>query len=167
MRWTRNNLNHAVTAVALLVLLAALPWAILDTLETGRVYLFSWQFVEELPQRFSGPGRFRFILQPLVAILLGGRDGLADARAGQRPYLYALLVGSAQRKALMLGALNAIRNLMAMGITLDALAQFLIYGQVHPGAALLIGPVLICIPYAVARALANRLARLGRHDKDD
>jgi hypothetical protein len=52
-----------VTVLALLVLAIALPFAIVDTFETGRVYLFSKQFIEELPQRFTGPGRLRFILQ--------------------------------------------------------------------------------------------------------
>jgi len=51
-----------VTALALLVIVAAIPAAIVDTIETGRVYVFSRQFLEELPRRFTGPGRFRFIL---------------------------------------------------------------------------------------------------------
>jgi hypothetical protein len=56
-----------VTVLALLVLAIALPFAIVDTFETGRVYLFSKQFIEELPQRFTGPGRLRFILQRVKA----------------------------------------------------------------------------------------------------
>ena len=50
----------------------------------GGVYVFSSQFLEEL---FAGPGRFRFIMQPVLAILLGVRGGLADARAGNPTYL--------------------------------------------------------------------------------
>ena len=74
-----------VTVLALLVIAAAIPYAIVDTIEKGRVYLFSSQFLEELPQRFSGSGRLRFILQPLLAILLGVRGGMADAKAGNPP----------------------------------------------------------------------------------
>jgi hypothetical protein len=51
-----------VITLALLVIVAAIPFAIIETIETGRVYLFSRQFVEELPHRFTGPGCFRFIL---------------------------------------------------------------------------------------------------------
>jgi hypothetical protein len=40
-----------VTALATLVIVAAIPFAIMDTIETGRVYLFSSQFLEELPRR--------------------------------------------------------------------------------------------------------------------
>jgi hypothetical protein len=51
-----------------------------------------------------------------------------------------------------------IRDLVAIGIILDAVAQFLIFRQIHPGAALRVGPVLIATPYALARALSNRWA---------
>jgi len=128
-----------------------------DTFETGRGYLFSRQFFEELPQRFSGPGRFRFILQPLIAALLGWRGGVSDARLGRSPYIYGMFMDEKNRRELMRSGMNAVRHLVAMGIILDAVAQLLIYSQVHPGAALVVGPVLICIPYAVARALTNRV----------
>jgi hypothetical protein len=72
-----------VTVVALLVIAIALPFAIMDTIETGRVYGFSKQFFEELPQRFTGPGRFRFILQPIVASLLGIRRRACVCGLGQ------------------------------------------------------------------------------------
>ena len=52
-----------------------------------------------------------------------------------------------------------------MAIVLDAAAQLLIYRQVHPGAALAIGPVLICLPYALSRAASNRAAR--RRERKD
>lgn len=158
----RVSIGTILTLLAALILLAGLPSAVRDTLQTGRVYLFSRQFLEELPQRLTGPGRLRFIFQPAVAILLGWRGGLGDARAGRMPYLYGLLVDGAERKELARSGLTAVRNLVAVGIILDSVAQLLIYRQVHPGAALVVGPVLICVPYAVARALANRVTRLAR-----
>ena len=42
---------------------------------------------------------------------------------------------------------------------MDAVAQLLIYKVIHPGAALLIGPLLVGVPYAMSRALTGRLAR--------
>ena len=44
-----------------------------------------------------------------------------------------------------------------MGILMDALFQWIILGVSHPGAALAVGPVLIVVPYSIARAFANRL----------
>jgi len=152
-----------VKVLALLVIAAAIPFAIVDTIEKGRVYLFSSQFLEELPQRFSGSGRLRFILQPLLAILLGVRGGMTDAKTGNPPYLFGLLFAAGQRRELLQSAGEAISTLLAMGIILDVVFQVVLYREVHPGAALLIGPILICTPYALSRALTNRLARsLGR-----
>jgi hypothetical protein len=54
---------------------------------------------------------------------------------------------------------ETIRDIVAIGIILDAMAQFLIFRQVHPGATLLSGPVRIAAPYACARAAANRVSR--------
>jgi len=167
MKVTRSTVSTIVTAVAVLILVAAIPSAVRDTFESGRVYLFSRQFLEELPQRLTGPGRLRFVLQPLVAIALGWRSGLSDARTGRPPYLYGLLMGGENRKELLRSGLASIRDLLAIGIVLDAVAQLLIYGQVHPGAALVVGPVLICIPYGVARALTNRVARLAQRDSGE
>jgi len=147
-----------VTALAIVVIVAALPFAIAETLQTGRVYVFSRQFLEELPQRFTGPGRLRFILQPAIAILLGLRGGLADARTGNPPFLFGLLFDAARRRELLRSGVATIRNLLAFGIILDVVFQWVLYGAVHPGAAVLIGPILICAPYAIARALTTRVA---------
>ena len=116
-----------MTAVATLVIVAAIPFAILDTIETGRVYLFSRQFLEELPRRFTGPGRLRFILQPMLAVLLGVRGGLADARAGAPPYLLGLLFHAGRRKELLRSGAAAISTLLAMGIILDVVFQLVLY----------------------------------------
>jgi hypothetical protein len=153
------NGSTIITGVAALVLLAAIPSAIQDTFATGRVYLFSWELLADLPARFTGPGRMRFVLQPAVAIALGLRGGLADARAGRPPYLMGLLLDPLHRWAYVRTGVATIRDIVAIGIILDVVAQFLIFRQVRPGAALLIGPVLITAPYAIARALTNRAVR--------
>ncbi len=80
-----------LVSLAALVLITAIPSAIREALESGRIYLFSWEFLSDLPARLTGPGRFRFVLQPTMAILLGLRGGLADAQAGRPPYLEGVL----------------------------------------------------------------------------
>ncbi len=156
MKLTRSTI---ITGLAVLVLVAAIPSAIREAFESGRIYLFSWDFLADLPKRLTGPGRFRFILQPTVAIILGIRGGRADARAGRHPFLYGLLVHAAHRREYLRTGLATIRDIVAIGIILDAVAQLLIFRQIHPGAALVVGPVLIGMPYALARALSNRWAR--------
>jgi hypothetical protein len=157
--------NQRVTLIlaslTLLVLILSVPGSLRDAFERGGFYLFSWQFFEDIPKRLTGPGRFRFVLQPAIATLLGIRDGRLDARAGRPPYLYNLLFYQGQRRDLLWSGFNSVVNLVLMGILLDAIAQWLILGASYPGAALLIGPTLITLPYVLARALANRVVRLA------
>ncbi len=157
MKLTRSTI---ITGLAVLVLVAAIPSAIREAIESGRIYLFSWEFLADLPARLRGPGRFRFVLQPTMAILLGLRGGLADARAGRPPYLMGLLFDPLHRREYMRTGLTAIRDIVALGIILDVVAQFLIFRQVHPVAALVVGPVLIATPYSLARAVTNRVTQL-------
>jgi hypothetical protein len=56
------------------------------------------------------------------------------------------------------GALSSVSNLIAVAILLDVISQYLIFREIHPGAALILGPVLIALPYSLSRALANRIA---------
>jgi hypothetical protein len=109
--------------------------------------------------RLSGAGRLRFILQPMAAVFIGMRDGIRDSRLGSPPFLSALVFQRERRKDLLRGAFAAVRDLVAVAIILDVIAQFLIFRNVHSGAALLLGPVLITLPYSISRALANRIAR--------
>jgi hypothetical protein len=158
----KHRRETLVTAITIVVIAIAMVAAVIDTIETGRVYVFSRQFLEELPRRFTGPGRFRFLLQPTLAIVFGVRGGLADAKAGSPPYLFGLLFAGGHRREMLRDGAAAIRNLLAAGIIMDLLFQMVLYRSVHPGAALLIGPIFICGPYALSRALANRVAARPR-----
>ena len=150
--------------LTLAALAASVPGSIRDGWQRGGFYVFSHEFLEELPRRLYGPGRFRFLLQPAVAIALGVKAGRADAGAGRRPYLWALLVGGGERRELLRDGFDTIAHLLLAGILADSVAQWLVYGSSHPGAALEVGPVLIALPYAASRALANRASRIaGRH----
>ena len=148
-----------LAGLTLLVLFVSVPGALRDAYERGGFYLFSQAFLEDLPKRLTGPGRFRFVLQPLVATLLGIRSGIADARAGRPPYLLGLLTDGEHRLELMRDGLSTVANLLLMGILLDSVFQWMILGQSYPGPALIVGPVLITAPYAIARALSNRASR--------
>jgi len=101
-----------VMVLAILIIAIALPFAIVDSFETGRVYLFSRQFIVELPQRFTGLGRFWFILQPATASLLGIRGGIRDTNAGNPPYLFRLPFNPGYRREFPRSGVAAIRNLL-------------------------------------------------------
>ena len=144
-----------LTAIALAV---SLPGSAREAWERGGIYLFSRAFFEDLPGRLTGPGRFRFLLQPVVAVALGIAAGRVDARSGRPPYLIALALRPELRAKLLRGALRDVLNLLLIGILVDSVCQWLILGASYPGAALVVGPVLITVPYALARALSNRAA---------
>jgi hypothetical protein len=150
--------------LTLFVLVLSLPGALRDAFDRGGLYLFSRGFLEDLPTRLAGPGRFRFVLQPLVATLLGIRSGVADARAGRLPYLFGLVTDRRRRRELVRDGLATVANLLLLGVLLDAVFQWVILGVSHPGAALVVGPVLIVAPYAIARALSNRVAGSNARD---
>ena len=133
-----RRLTLVLVVITATVLVLASPRAMRNNLTRGGFYVFTTEFLTDIPKRLAGPGRFRFILQPTVAMLLGARDGIADARAGQPPYLLAMLTGSSSRRALAASALAAIANLVLMGILLDAVFQRVILGVAYPGAALLV-----------------------------
>ena len=151
-----------LAGLTLLVLVLSLPGSLRDAFDRGGFYLFSRAFIEDIPKRLTGPGRFRFILQPVTAIILGIRNGLADARAGRPPYLYGVLMQQRLRRELVRSGFETVVNLLLMGILMDAVCQWLILGASYPGAALVVGPVLIAGPYTCARALSNRFARRRR-----
>ena len=154
-----RNVTVVLAALTVFVLALSVPVSLRYAHEHGGFYLFSRAFFEDIPKRLTGPGKFRFLLQPLIAIILGIRSGLADARAGLPPYLYAVLFKPDLRREMMRSALVAIVNLLLMGILIDSVCQWLILGISYPGAALVVGPVLIVTPYTVSRAVTNRLAR--------
>ena len=151
-----------LASVTLLVLVLSAPASLRDAYDRGGVYLLSHDFFADIPKRLLGPGRFRFILQPLIATILGIRNGMADARVGRPPYLWGVLYHGNLRGELIKSSFKTVANLLLMGILMDSVAQWLILGISYSGAALVVGPVLVMGPYVVARALSNRVVRLRR-----
>ena len=150
--------SSVLTVVVIIVLLSALPSAIRRIIQTGDPYLFTERFFADLWARLSGPGRLRFILQPTAAVLLGVRDGKRDARLRCPLFLSGLVFQGIHQRNLWRSALSSVRDLVAIAIILDLISQILIFREIHPGAALLLGPVLIATPYSISMSLTNWLA---------
>ena len=94
----RGWVTWVLGGLTLLVLLVSVPGSLREAFDRGGFYLFSRAFLEDLPKRLTGPGRF--LLQPLMAIALGIRGGVADARASRAPYLMRLLTERERRDEL-------------------------------------------------------------------
>lgn len=117
---------------------------------------------ETLEAMLSGPGRARFVFQPLLAIVLGVRDGRSDSALGRPPYLYALAFTSV-RKQEVTTALRTLTKPLAIAVILDAILQYVIFDAVRLWQALVVGIALIALPYAVARGLTGRYLRRRSH----
>ena len=158
----KQIVRRVVFALVILVLVASVPSSLRYAYQHGGFYMFSKQFLIDLPKRLTGPGRFRFVLQPTVAIFLGIRAGIADRRAGRPPYIFSLLSDRKRRWELLKEGIAEVSTLVAFAILLDAISQWLILRAIYPGPALVVGPVLIAFPYSASRALANRFSRAGK-----
>ncbi|HEU5233502.1 MAG TPA: hypothetical protein VFU50_11620 [Terriglobales bacterium] len=161
MKVTRTSILFVIVAI---VLLSAVPGSIRRIVQTGDPYLFTKHFFHDMLARLTGPGKLRFIIQPTVAIILGARHGIKDSRANLRPFLSMLTFHASHRRHAFATAIADVRDLVAIAILLDIISQALIFHNIHPGAALILGPVLIAIPYSLARELANRIFR-GRRPR--
>jgi hypothetical protein len=90
---------------------------------------------------------FRLILQPLVAIILGVRLGLTEERPARTSLRDALVP-------------------VGVAVLTDAILQVLTLGRVRPVAALLVGVLVVWLPFAIARELTAWLwnrPRSGEH----
>ncbi len=104
----------------------------------------------------EGPANLRFIVQPILAILLGIRDGRRDARLGAVPFVWRVFTQPAERRSMLGAALKAITVPLVIGVILDGVVQYLLFGRVRVVLALLVGALLVGFPYSASRGLANR-----------
>lgn len=114
-------------------------------------------FWEGIVRSLSGRGQFRLILQPTVALVLGVRLGIADGQNGRAPFLFRLLTGKQGRWSLFKHSLWDAAIPLTIACALDGVLQYLTLGRVRPLAALVVGALLVWIPFAISRALANRM----------
>lgn len=154
--------SFILTLIVLAVLLAAVPGSLRDLWHNGP-YLFTERFFEHLAARLTGPGKFRFILQPIMAIIIGSRNGIADGRANLPNFLWGVAFHAQHRRHLVRSSIAGVRDLVAIAILLDVIFQAIIFREVHPGAAMIVGPVLIAIPYSLSRALSNRIYKARKN----
>lgn len=120
---------------------------------------FPHSFTEGLTERLTGPGKGRFIVQPLVAIAFGVRDGIADAKQGLPPYFDRVLFTSKRKMYEVRTALKHIAAALTFGIVLDLIFQWVVFQALFLLPALLVGSILVTLPYLLARGLSDRIAR--------
>jgi hypothetical protein len=119
----------------------------------------SGRIFSDLIERTTGPLHFRLLMQPAVALFLGIRDGLKDARENKPAYFWAIFTMPSGRADLLKSGFKSIVKLFVMAFVLDAIYQILAVGRFYAGEALLVALVLAFVPYLLIRGPANRIAR--------
>lgn len=107
----------------------------------------------------SGKGQLRFLIQPLVAIFLGARLGVADAKEGQQPFLFRVFRAGTERGELLKRSLADVVMPLCLGIVIDGILQYYTLGVVRLLHAAIVGVLLVWLPYALSRAITNRIVR--------
>lgn len=114
----------------------------------------------ELIARDNGPLFFRFICQPLVAMIFAVRVGRRDARE-QRPAFFWRVVGEpTQRRFLLRELWKDIGKLFLVAVVLDIIYQIIALHWIYPIQTLIVATVLAIVPYLVFRGLTNRFMTL-------
>ncbi|MEZ4599619.1 MAG: hypothetical protein R2940_07505 [Syntrophotaleaceae bacterium] len=117
------------------------------------------RMLEDLVGRFHGPLTFRFILQPIMAILFAIRDGYKDAKSGKAPYFYALFTSPGHRREMLREGWKSVGKIFILAVILDLVYQYIVLPRFFPVEALLISTALALVPYLIVRGPVNRVVR--------
>ena len=111
--------------------------------------------LEHLVGRIDGPFRFRIVLQPVVAAVIGLLIGLKDARARRPPFFWMLLKDRIHRRELLLEGWRNTSRVFIVAVLIDVIYTIAVLHWVYPLQSLLVAAVLALAPYALVRSSAN------------
>ncbi|HEX7795283.1 MAG TPA: hypothetical protein VF456_13065 [Vicinamibacterales bacterium] len=123
-------------------------------------------FVSDLIDRVHGPFSFRFVLQPLMALLYAARDGLADARAGRPPYFWTMFTKLEDRSRLLREGWKAVTRVVLLGVAMDTIYQLIVFRWIHPLQLVTVVLGLAFLPYVIFRGPIGRIASWWRNRTD-
>lgn len=118
------------------------------------------RFVEHFVHRLDGPLHFRFIVQPLMAIIFATLDGVKDAKLGKAAYGWAVFTSSEHRKELLKDGWKHFGKIFILAIILDVIYQIKVHHAFYPLETLLTALVLAVVPYVLLRGPVNRVMRM-------
>lgn len=116
------------------------------------------RFAENLVDRISGPMKFRFVLQPVMAVIFAVIAGLKDAKTGKPPYFWALFTNPAERAGMLKDGWKSVGKVFVLALVLDIVYQIIVLHTVYPGEVLIVALALAIVPYLIVRGLVTRIA---------
>jgi len=117
------------------------------------------RFWSDLVARVHGPFSFRFVLQPVMAILYAARDGIVDARQGRPPYFWTIFTRPGERWERLREGQKAVARVIALGVLMDVVYQLLMFHRIYLLQLIVIVLALAFVPYVIFRGPLNRIAR--------
>jgi tryptophan-rich sensory protein len=154
---TKNQILLARVVVAIII--AFLIAGALTYGFSAEVRQRTWH---DLLQRPDEVMRFRFILQPAMAVLAALHDGIQDAKLGRSPYLWTLLNSAAERSGRLAEGVIATARILLLGLCMDTVYQLIVFKTFYPAQAVIVAIVLGFIPYLLLRGPIARVARWRR-----
>lgn len=119
---------------------------------------------EWLAEGVGGPGRMRFVIQPVIAILLAVRDGRRDAHGGSAPFFYRLFFRTGERRELLRSAWSTLVTPLAIAFVIDSILQIVILKSYRLRDSIGVAVLLVGLPYSMIRGFACRVTRVAmRH----
>ena len=118
------------------------------------------RIVENFLGRLDGPLHFRFILQPLMALIFATLDGIKDAKAGKPAYFWTVLSNAESRKDLLKDGWKHFGKIFILAIILDLVYQLKVQQPVSVAGVVVAALVLAVLPYVALRGPINRIARM-------
>lgn len=112
---------------------------------------------------FGGKFQIRLIAQPLIAMLLGVRFGVRDAKAGKPAFFMTLVDAKHDRSANLKQGLRDAIVPLCVAFVLDGILQRIILGHIRPLGAVIVGSLLVFLPFLIGRGLSNRIWTHGHH----
>jgi len=121
------------------------------------------RFWDEMIARPSGPMKFRFVLQPIVASALAIRDGMKDAHLERTPYFWTIVYDPSRRRKRLVEGIRAVSRVLIVGAVIDVIYQYIELGGFRPLETVVIALFLAFLPYAIVRGPATRVERYFLH----
>jgi hypothetical protein len=147
-----NLLPKLIIASAVLLIAAGVLWYGITVEVVLRIF-------RDLFNRPSEPMSFRFILQPVMALIAALRDGIKDARTGRSPYFWTIVSEPGKRAGRLREGLNATARILLLGLVMDVIYQIMVLKRFYPAEAVIIAAMLAFVPYFFMRGPIARIAR--------
>jgi hypothetical protein len=124
------------------------------------------EFLNAVGIRHDGPMAFRLILQPIMSLIYATIAGVKDAKAGQPPFLSALITGKKSRKILLGELWKNVGKVFILAIIMEVIFEIIEFKTVHPLDVLRVAFWLAIVPYMLMRGPVERIVEMFIKRKD-